>query len=128
MKVRDRPIQLVDDIPTEMKHLLINGCHFKDIILTDKKHFGENRMSEKSLYPNRLEQFLLKLVIPFLLIGHMPRGRYMQASSQKVVADSIRFPSKRVSLHGIAPRWYSPQQDSPQRDFPLQDSSGIPPK
>ena len=82
-KVSERPTTLVDDIPDHVKQLLINGCQFKDIILADKKRFGENQMSEKSLYPNRLEQFLLKLIIPFLHLGHAPRGRYMQAGFQR---------------------------------------------
>ena len=79
-KLKDKPIQIVEDIPENMKQMLINNCQFKDIALSDKERFGKSRMSEKSLYPNRLEQHLLKKILPFMRFGHCPRGPFLQAS------------------------------------------------
>ena len=76
--IKDKPIQLVKDIPNYMKQLLINNCQYKDIILSDKERFGDSRMCEKFIYPNRLEQHLLKRIIPFIRFGNCPRGPFMQ--------------------------------------------------
>ena len=73
-----RQFKILETFPTELEEKLRRECHFQDLLLANQERFGESRLSKKYLFPNKLEDFLLKLVIPYLRIGHCPRGRYLQ--------------------------------------------------
>ena len=77
-KQGNRSMELLDNIPQSLEQKLKNVCKYKDMILCNKERFGETGLSTKTLMPNKLESFLLKLVIPFIRVGHCPRGRYLQ--------------------------------------------------
>ena len=77
-----QPAELVlETFPPELEQKLMRECHFQEILLANRERFGDSRLAKKYLFPNKLEDFLLKLVIPFLRIGHCPRGRYLQVFS-----------------------------------------------
>ena len=80
VKKEERPIKLLPDLPSSLEKKLSTRIQHKDTLLGDKERFGESRMTKKSLLLNKLEQYLLKLVIPFLRIAHAPRGRYLLVS------------------------------------------------
>ena len=80
MKTKDeRPLFIVRDIPDSLKQKLIEKCQFKNTIFADKNRFGENCLSYQYILPNKLEQFLLKDILPFVRVAHTPRSRYLQA-------------------------------------------------
>ena len=76
----NRSFKILETFPSSLEEKLRRECHFQDLLLANKERFGESRISTKYLFPNKLEDFLLKLIIPFCRIGHCPRGRYLQVS------------------------------------------------
>ena len=67
---------LVPNIPDTLRHQLLESCQFKDTIFSDVNRFGDNILAQRYIFPNRLEQFLLKLILPFIRIANCRRGRY----------------------------------------------------
>ena len=74
----ERPLFIVEDLPDSLKQQLIEKCQYKDTIFSDKMRFGENCLSYQYVLPNKLEQFLLKDILPFIRVTHAPRGKYFQ--------------------------------------------------
>ena len=54
---------------------------------------------KKYLQLNRLEDYLLKPVIPFIRIGHLPRGRYFQLKGDLIMVSA----NVVDTLHKILP-------------------------
>ena len=78
--------------PEGMSVLLESICYPKNI---DEKNDPE----KKYLKLNRCEDYLLKLIIPFIRVAHLPRGRYF-----KVIGDLILITADLVhSLDKIIP-------------------------
>ena len=78
--------------PESMSVLLESICYPKNI---DEKNDPE----KKYLKLNRCEDYLLKLIIPFIRVAHLPRGRYF-----KVIGDLILITADLVhSLDKIIP-------------------------
>ena len=79
MKKKDeRPLFIVRDFPQSLENQLLEKCQFKDTIFSDKNRFGENCLSSQYILPNKLEQFLIKDILPFIRVTHTPRSRYFQ--------------------------------------------------
>ena len=81
LKIDERPRFYVEDIPFSFQERLKRACQRKDYILNDTKRFGESLLSRRHIYPNRLEAFILKIIIPFLRVSHCPRSQYFLVSA-----------------------------------------------
>ena len=77
------------DFPENFKEKLVDICQPNPRILDPKK----------LIKLNKLEDFMLKLVIPFIRVGHLPRGPYI-----KVKGDLIMISSDlKESLNKVLP-------------------------
>ena len=52
---------------------------------------------KKYLQLNRLEDYLLKPVIPFIRIGHLPRGRYFQLKGDLIMVSADVVSSENLA-------------------------------
>ena len=81
----EKQIDLPENIPNVFKEKLKRVCQFKEILLANMNRFGESRMTNKNLDLNRFETFLLKIIIPFIRVGHCPQGRYLQVRGNVIL-------------------------------------------
>ena len=72
-------------IPQSLKNDLIMKCKYKDTIFSDASRFGSSTQQYDYIMLNRLESFLLKPIIPFIRVGHCPRGRYLQVKGNVIL-------------------------------------------
>ena len=77
---KEKRLELLPLIPSSLVDNLTQSCQFKDHLLADESRFGKSDYSRKYIFPNRLEQYLLKLTIPFHRIGFCERGRYLKVN------------------------------------------------
>ena len=68
---------MVDQIPLSFQERLMRACQRKEYILNDVRRFGESPISRRHIYPNKLESFILKIIIPYIRVGHTPKSRYL---------------------------------------------------
>ena len=68
-----RAYKLLDVFPADLEERLKRECHFHETLLANEERFGQSSFSMKYLQPNKLEQFLLKIVVPFVRVCHCPR-------------------------------------------------------
>ena len=78
--------------PKELKKVLQAQC-------PPKNKTEREDVKQKYLELNRLEDYLLKPVIPFIRIGHLPRGRYFQVKGELIMISA----DVMESLHKILP-------------------------
>ena len=64
--------------PSELTEMLKLNC-------TPKSQTERNDQNRNDLMLNRLEDYLLKPVITFIRIGHLPRGRYFQLKGELIM-------------------------------------------
>ena len=64
--------------PKELKEVLKKQC-------TPRNEKERDDPKQKYLELNRLESYILKPVIPFIRIGHLPRGRYFQVKGELIM-------------------------------------------
>ena len=64
--------------PNELNNLLETNC-------TPHNEKDRDDLEKKYLQLNRLEDYLLKPVIPFIRIGHLPRGSYFQVKGELIM-------------------------------------------
>ena len=77
LKKSERPRFMVDQIPLSFQERLMRACQRKEYILNDVRRFGESPISRRHIYPNKLESFILKIIIPYIRVGHTPKSRYL---------------------------------------------------
>ena len=66
------------DFPENFKEKLVDICQPNPRILDPKK----------LIKLNKLEDFMLKLVIPFIRVGHLPRGPYIKVKGDLIMISS----------------------------------------
>ena len=66
------------EFPVQLKRELMKSTNYLAILKKYNLEPNDERNIEKALRLNKLESYLLKLVIPFIRIGHCPRGRYLK--------------------------------------------------
>ena len=77
--------EIPEDFPVSLKEKLKEKCKYKDNIFADQKRFGFSEHQNDYIILNKLESFLIKPVIPFIRIGHCPRGRYLQVKGNVIL-------------------------------------------
>ena len=77
--------------PFELKNVLEVQC-------TPKSKKERDDPQKKYLELNRLEDYLLKPVIPFIRIGHLPRGSYFQVKGELIMISADMVESLRKIL------------------------------
>ena len=63
-------------------------CNFKECQTSKKYQEGQENYERKILKLNKLEAYLLKLVIPFIRIAHCPRGPYLKVKGDLILISS----------------------------------------
>ena len=64
---------------------LKKNCIFRENVSNFEQLFGVKRYDESLLHLNRLESYLLKIVIPFIRVAHCPRGPYLKVKGDLIL-------------------------------------------
>ena len=87
------------NFPNYLIEKLKNKCKIENIHIS--RHFDEDleMFERRALQLNKLEAFLVKLVIPFIRIAHCPRGSYFKVKGDLILISA----NVRDSLETILP-------------------------
>ena len=76
------------NFPKNLIQKLKEKCKIRDDDLSSRFKECKEASERRSLKLNRLEAFLLKLVIPFIRIAHCPRGPYFKVKGDLILISS----------------------------------------